>query len=83
MNCLYEAVADAYLRIRGRFAPALEDDLAEAEENLEACRQGLLEKERGLLLQCDSLARAALAKQRGGDMPGARQLLQVEPFFDV
>ena len=78
MNCLYEAVASVYLRVRGRFVPVLKDDLGDAEENLESCRASLASKERDLTLQSSALGRAALAKRKAGDIAGARFHLQVE-----
>jgi hypothetical protein len=72
MNCLYEAVAEFYLRLRGNFVPVADDDLADAEDSLEACRANLSAKERELSRHCVELGRAALAKRRSGDLAGAR-----------
>lgn len=72
MNCLFEAVAELYLRCRGSFVPVAEDDLAEAEDSLEACRANIAAKEQELSRHCLELGKAALAKRRAGDMAGAR-----------
>jgi hypothetical protein len=83
MNCLLETVAGAYLHVRSRFAPRIngEDLLGDAEDNLEACRASLVARELDVEHQCESLARAALAKKRLGDIPGARFAIQVPSFF--
>jgi hypothetical protein len=72
MNCLYEAVAGAYVRARARVLPQLEDDLGDAEENLESCRAGLAAREAALGRQADKLGKAAAEKKRQGDLSGAR-----------
>lgn len=72
MNCLYEAIAGVYVRARGKFLPPPEDDMGDAEENLESCRAGLVARERDLVAQADKLAKAAAAKKKQGDMSGAR-----------
>lgn len=72
MNCLYEMVAGAYVRARQRVLPPLEDDLGDAEENLESCRGGLVARERELDLQADRLAKSAVSKRKQGDLSGAR-----------
>ena len=72
MNCLYEIVAGAYVRARLGMLPAVEDDLGDAEENLESCRGGLVSRERELGLQADKLAKAASGKKKQGDVSGAR-----------
>ena len=72
MNCLYEAVAEFYLRFRGSFVPVVDDELGDAEESLEACRATLAAKERDLSVEYVALGRAALAKHRSGDAAGAR-----------
>jgi hypothetical protein len=77
MNCLYEAVASVYMRVRGRFVPVLNDDIGDAEENLESCRASLASKERDIALQASALGRAAIAKRKAGDLAGARFHLQV------
>ena len=77
MNCLYEAVAGVFVRVRSRFVPVIEDDIGDAEENLESCRANLAAKEREVALQTASLGRAALAKRKLGDVSGARFHLQV------
>lgn len=77
MNCLYEACAEVYLRVRARFVPEPDNDLENAEESLEICRTNLTTKERELSKHCQALGRAALAKRREGDMPGARFHVQV------
>jgi hypothetical protein len=79
MNCLYEAVAEVYLRVRGRFVPEPNNELEDAEESLEACRANLSVKERDLAHHCQALGRAALAKRREGDLAGARFHLQASP----
>ena len=78
MNCLYESVAQAYLRVRSSFffVPAIEDDLGEAEETLEACRSSLASKEREAAIQCAASGRAAMAKRKAGDLGGAKYHLQ-------
>lgn len=76
MNCLYEAVAELYMRVRVRFVPEPNDELGTAEESLQACRANLFAKERELSLHCAQLARAALAQHRAGDLAGARFQLQ-------
>jgi hypothetical protein len=77
MNCLYETVAGAYIRVRSRFVPAIRDDLGEAEESLEACRANLASKEREAAAQCTACTRAALDRRRAGDISGAKFHLQV------
>lgn len=72
MNCLYEAVAGAYLRARARVLPPIEDDLGDAEENLESCRAGLAAREADLGRQAEKLGRAASDKKRQGDLAGAK-----------
>jgi len=76
MNCLYEAVAGAYVRARSRMLPAPEDDLNDAEENLEACRAGLVAREADLSRQAEKLFKSAADKKRLGDVSGARFALQ-------
>jgi hypothetical protein len=76
MNCLYEACAELYLRVRGRFVPEADNELENAEESLEACRANLSVKERELAHHCQALGRAALAKRKEGDLAGARFHLQ-------
>ena len=78
MNCLYETVAGAYIRVRSRFVPAIRDDLGEAEESLEACRANLASKEREAAAQCAASTRAALARRKAGDIGGAKFHLQVQ-----
>lgn len=75
MNCLYETLAAVYLRARGRIVPPAEDDLGDAEENLESCRSSLAFRERGLEQQLDKLFKCAAEKRRQGDMGGARVAL--------
>jgi len=77
MNCLYETVAGAYIRVRSKFVPAIQDDLSEAEESLEACRTNLSSKEREAAAQCAASTRAALARRKAGDIGGAKFHLQV------
>jgi Snf7 len=72
MNCLYEAVAGAYVRARARVLPPAEDDLGDAEENLESCRASLAAREFDLGRQADKLARAAAEKKKQGDVSGAK-----------
>lgn len=72
MNCLYEAIAGVYVRALLRVMPPREDDLGDAEENLESCRAGLASRERGLEQQADKLFKAAAEKRRQGDVSGAR-----------
>jgi hypothetical protein len=72
MNCFYEIIAGAYVRARQGLLPPAEDDLGDAEENLESCRAGLVARERELGLQADKLARAAGDKKKQGDVSGAR-----------
>ena len=72
MNCLYEAVAGAYVRARSRVLPPAEDDLGDAEENLESCRASLAAREFDLGRQADKLARAAADKKKQGDVSGAK-----------
>ena len=72
MNCLYEAVAGIYIRARGRIMPPSEDDLEDAEENLESCRASLVARERDLEQQAEKLARSAASKKRINDVSGAR-----------
>jgi Snf7 len=72
MNCLYEAVAGAYVRARCRVLPPPDDDLGDAEENLESCRAGLAAREAALGRQADKLGKAAADKKRQGDLSGAR-----------
>jgi hypothetical protein len=76
MNCLFEALAEIYLRTRARFIPELEDTICDAEENLEACRTNLLAKDRELSTRCTDLARDALRRRNAGDLPAARLHLQ-------
>ena len=78
MNCLYETVAGAYIRVRSKFVPAIQDDLSEAEESLEACRTNLSSKEREAAAQCAASTRAALARRKAGDIGGAKFHLQVQ-----
>ena len=77
MNCLYETVAGAYIRVRSRFVPVIRDDLGEAEESLEACRANLASKEREAAAQCTACTRAALDRRKAGDIGGAKFQLQV------
>jgi hypothetical protein len=77
MNCLYETVAGAYIRVRSRFVPVIRDDLGEAEESLEACRANLASKERDAAAQCTACTRAALDRRKAGDIGGAKFHLQV------
>lgn len=79
MNCLYEAVAEAYLRLRCRFVPEPSDELGDAEESLLECRASLRAKEADLSQHCLALGREALAKRRDGDPAGARFHLQARP----
>ena len=81
---MWETFAGAFMRIRERFGAADDGEamLTDAEENLEACRNSLLARERDLSYQCDALARTALAKKKAGDAPGARFVLQVPDRFD-
>jgi hypothetical protein len=72
MNCLYEAVAGAYVRARSRVLPPPEDDLGDAEENLESCRAGLAAREADLGRQAEKLGRSAADKKRQGDVSGAK-----------
>lgn len=72
MNCLYEAVAGAYVRARSRVLPPAEDDLGDAEENLESCRSGLAAREAELGRHAEKLARSAAEKKKQGDVSGAR-----------
>ena len=60
MNCLYETIAGVYVRARGRIMPPAEDDLGDAEENLESCRSSLVARERDLVAKADKLAKHAL-----------------------
>jgi hypothetical protein len=95
MNCFLETIAGAYLQVRSRFAPPLSDEdlLGDAEENLESYRGTLLARERDLTYQSDSLARAALARKKAGDLDAARfaikvgapplTLLPFRPCFDL
>ena len=76
MNCLYEALAEIYLRTRSRFVPEINDEVCDAEENLEACRSNLAAKERDISLHCATLARSAIKCRDAGDLPGARNFLQ-------
>jgi hypothetical protein len=78
MNCLYETVAEAYMRVRSRFVPAIHDDLGEAEESLEACRANLASKEREAAAQCAACTRAAIARRKAGDVGGAKFHLQAK-----
>jgi hypothetical protein len=77
MNCFYEALADTYMRVRSRFVPAIQDDLGEAEESLEACRANMAAKERDAAAHCAACTRAAVERRRAGDLGGARFHLQV------
>jgi hypothetical protein len=77
MNCLYETVAQAYMRVRSRFVPAIHDNLGDAEEALETCRANLAAKERDAASQCSDSTRAALSKRKAGDIGGAKFHLQV------
>jgi hypothetical protein len=72
MNCLYEAIAGMYVRARNSIAPPPEDDLGDAEENLEACRAGMVSREVSLERQCSKLAATALSKKQSGDLTAAR-----------
>lgn len=72
MNCLYETIAGVYLRARSRLVPQIEDDVGDAEENLESCRAGLAARERDMSAQCRALAAAAAGKKKAGDVSGAR-----------
>ena len=83
MNCLYESVAQAYLRVRTSFffVPAIEDDLGEAEETLEGHRASLAAREREAEMQYVASGRAALAKRKAGDLGGAKYHLQARIFF--
>lgn len=72
MNCFYEIIAGAYVRARQGLLPPAEDDLGDAEENLESCRSGLVARERELGLQADKLGRSAADKKKQGDVSGAR-----------
>jgi hypothetical protein len=76
MNCLYETLAEIYLRTRARFIPEPEDTVCDAEENLEACRASLAAKERDVSVRCTELARDALRRRNAGDLPAARLHLQ-------
>jgi hypothetical protein len=84
MNCMYETVAEAYIRVRGSFfsfTPAIEDELGEAEEILEASRANLAAKERDAAIQCATSGRAAVLKRKAGDLGGAKYHLQVFEFL--
>jgi hypothetical protein len=72
MNCLYETIAGVYVRARMRVIPPREDDLCDAEENLEGCRAGLVARERDLDAQAEKLGKAAANKKKLGDLSGAR-----------
>jgi len=72
MNCLYEALAGVYIQARSKIAPIADDAVGTAEENLEACRAGLVAREAELERQADKLGRAAADKKRAGDVSGAR-----------
>lgn len=76
MNCLYETLAEIYLRTRARFIPEVDDTVTDAEENLEACRASLSAKEREISARCDDLARDAMRRRNAGDLPAARVHLQ-------
>jgi hypothetical protein len=76
MNCLYETLAEIYLRTRARFIPEVEDTVTDAEENLEACRASLSAKEREISARCSDLARDAMRRRNAGDLPAARVHLQ-------
>ena len=81
---MYETVAEAYLRVRGRFfffAPAIEDELEEAKEILEASRANLAAKEREAAIQCATSWRAAVVKRNAGDLSGAKYHIQVFHFY--
>jgi hypothetical protein len=77
MNCLYETVAGAYIRVRSRFVPAVRDDLGEAEEALEACRANLASKERDAVAECTACTRAAIDRRKAGDIGGLKYHLKV------
>jgi hypothetical protein len=76
MNCLFEALAEIYLRTRARFISEVEDTACDAEENLESCRASLAAKEREISTRCTDLARDALRRRNAGDLPTARLHLQ-------
>ena len=76
MNCLYETMAEIYLRTRARFVSEPEDAVCDAEENLEACRASLAAKEREIVTRCADLARDALRRRNAGDLAAARSHLQ-------
>ena len=76
MNCLYETLAEIYLRTRARFIPEIDDDVCDAEENLESCRANLAAKEREVSAHCAALARDAARRRDAGDLHAARARLQ-------
>jgi hypothetical protein len=76
MNCLYETLAEIYLRTRARFVPVADDGVCDAEENLESCRANLAAKEREISIHCAALGRDALRRRDAGDLPAARVHLQ-------
>lgn len=73
MNCFYEMLASTFLNIRTRFIPRLdEDDLGDAEDTLESCRNSLLTREEAMALECTALGKEALTRRRAGDVQGAK-----------
>ena len=76
MNCLYETLAEIYLRTRARFIPDIDDGVCDAEEHLESCRANLAAKEREISTHCAALGRDALRRRNAGDVPAARVHLQ-------
>ena len=75
MNCLYETIAGAYISARNRLVPPSDDEIGDAEENLEACRASMVSREVALESQVAKLAAAALARKAKGDTGGLRSVL--------
>ena len=72
MNCLYEILAGAYMHARRSVLPPAQDDIGDAEENLESCRASLAFRERDLSAQAARLAASAVSKKALGDISAAK-----------
>lgn len=72
MNCLYEILAGAYMHARRTVLPPAQDDIGDAEENLESCRASLAFRERDLSAQAARLAATAVSKKALGDLGAAK-----------
>ena len=69
MNSLLEAVAGAYLTVRGRLmSEPVDEQVYSAQDGLESCRRNMEARERELVEETRRLGEAALACKKAGDV---------------